>query len=94
LVENCGAENLIAKGVTTDEEPNMKKLLSTAVLAVFFAITPLSGSTRFLSQDDIAHDSVIDRFIGTWRLAWLEEEGADGKVHRAECRCGPLSAKT
>jgi hypothetical protein len=29
---NCGAKNLIAKGVTTDEEPNMKKLLSTAVL--------------------------------------------------------------
>ena len=63
----------------------MKKLLSTAVLAGFFAMTPLSGSTRFLSQDDIAHDSVVDRFIGAWRLAWLEEEGADGKINRLDC---------
>ena len=26
-----------------------------------------------------------DRFVGAWRLAWLEEERADGKVHRADC---------
>jgi hypothetical protein len=26
-----------------------------------------------------------DRFVGAWRLVWLEEEGADGKVHRADC---------
>ena len=26
-----------------------------------------------------------DRFVGAWRLAWLEEPGPDGKVHRADC---------
>lgn len=26
-----------------------------------------------------------ERFVGAWRLAWLEEPGADGKVHRADC---------
>ena len=26
-----------------------------------------------------------ERFIGAWRLAWLEEEGANGNVHRADC---------
>ena len=30
-----------------------------------------------------AHDR--QRFIGAWRLASLEEEGADGNVHRADC---------
>jgi len=27
------------------------------------------------------------RFVGAWRLAWLEQPGADGKLHRIEC-CG------
>jgi Lipocalin-like domain len=26
-----------------------------------------------------------ERFVGAWRLAWLEEPGADGKIHRADC---------
>ncbi len=26
-----------------------------------------------------------DRFVGAWRLAWLEEAAADGTVHRADC---------
>src|ERR1041384_2361560 len=26
-----------------------------------------------------------DRFVGAWRLASLEEESADGKVHKADC---------
>ncbi len=30
-----------------------------------------------------------DQFVGAWRLAWLEEQGADGKVHRIDC-CGML----
>ena len=32
-----------------------------------------------------ADDGIRDRFIGAWRLVWLEEPGADGKVHRADC---------
>ncbi len=26
-----------------------------------------------------------DRFVGAWRLVWLEEPGADGRVHKADC---------
>ena len=29
--------------------------------------------------------AIQNRFIGAWRLVWLEEEGADGKIHRADC---------
>jgi len=29
--------------------------------------------------------AVRDRFVGAWRLAWLEEQGADGKIHWADC---------
>jgi hypothetical protein len=28
-----------------------------------------------------------DRFAGAWRLAWLEQPGADGKLRRIDC-CG------
>ena len=36
-------------------------------------------------RNEILDRGIQDRFIGAWRLAWLEEEGANGKVHRAEC---------
>jgi hypothetical protein len=62
----------------------MKKLLSLGVLSVFFTMSTLSGSPSG-SQDRDLHQGIRDRFIGAWRLAWLEEEGADGKVHRADC---------
>ena len=28
---------------------------------------------------------IRERLIGAWRLAWLEEPDADGKIHRADC---------
>jgi hypothetical protein len=31
------------------------------------------------------NQGIRDRFIRAWRLASLEEEAADGKVHRADC---------
>ncbi|HKW41588.1 MAG TPA: lipocalin-like domain-containing protein [Gemmatimonadales bacterium] len=49
--------------------------MKLAVLPLLISMTTI---TRFGSQDR-------DRFIGAWRLAWLEEEGADGKVHRVDC---------
>jgi hypothetical protein len=62
----------------------MKKLLSLGVLSLFFAMSTLSGSTPSGSQDRDLDHGIRDRLIGAWRLAWLEEEGADGKVHRAD----------
>jgi hypothetical protein len=57
----------------------MKKLLSLGVAALLTAMT-LSGA-----QDRSGNNKIRDRFVGAWRLAWLEEEGADGKIHRADC---------
>ena len=60
----------------------MKKLLSLCVVSLLIGMTTttLSGS-----QDRGRTESTQNRFVGAWRLAWLEEEGADGKIHRADC---------
>ena len=58
----------------------MKKLFLLVVVTLFIATTTLSGN-----QNRDANEAVRDRFIGAWRLAWLEDEGADGKLHRVDC---------
>jgi hypothetical protein len=42
-------------------------------------VTPAAG------QEPTVSESIRNRFVGGWRLAWLEEEAADGKVHKADC---------
>ncbi len=63
----------------------MNKLLSPGLTSLLLAMTTLSASTPSAGQDRDADVGTEGRFIGAWRLAWLEEEGADGKVHRADC---------
>jgi len=65
----------------------MKKLLSLCVVSLLIGmtITTLSGSQSHSGKDRVRTESTQNRFIGAWRLAWLEEEGADGKIHRADC---------
>ncbi len=60
----------------------MKKLLSLGVVFLFIGMTAITLSG---SQDRGGNEGIRGRFIGAWRLAWLEEEGADGKIHRADC---------
>lgn len=60
----------------------MKKLLSLGVVFLFIGMTAMALSG---SQDRGANLGVQDRFVGAWRLAWLEEQGPDGKVYRADC---------
>ncbi len=60
----------------------MKKLLSRAVMSLLMAMT---ATTLSGSQNRGGDEGIRDRFVGAWRLAWLEEEGADGKIHRADC---------
>ncbi len=36
-------------------------------------------------QDLDVNDGIQARFIGAWRLVWLEEQGADGTIHRSDC---------
>jgi hypothetical protein len=65
-----------------DEEPIMKKPLSLGVVCLFIGMTAVTLSD---SQDRGGNEGIRDRFVGAWRLAWLEEQGADGKVHKADC---------
>ncbi len=60
----------------------MKRLLSLGVVSLFIGVTAMTLSGR---QDRGGNSSIRDRFIGAWRLAWLEEQGAEGKIHRADC---------
>jgi hypothetical protein len=59
--------------------PKMKKLLALGV--VFWAVA-IGAVTLSFSQNREGY-SMRDQFVGAWRLASLEQEGADGKVHRA-----------
>jgi hypothetical protein len=63
------------------EELNMKKVRLLAVIALLAAMNPAILS----SQDRASAESIRDRFVGAWRLAWLEEPGADGQVHNVDC---------
>ena len=56
----------------------MKKLLSFGVSCLFIAMT---ATTLAGSQD---RDGIRDRFVGAWRLASLEQDGADGKIHKSD----------
>ena len=64
----------------SDERPKMKRLLSIGIVSLFFGMTAVCAVTQ-------SSDSVRDRYVGAWRLAWLEQQDADGKVHRIDC-CG------
>jgi hypothetical protein len=59
----------------------MKKLLSLGVVFLFIGMTAM---TLFGNQDRGGNEGIRDRFVGAWRLAWLDGEGADGKIHRAD----------
>jgi hypothetical protein len=61
----------------------MRTLLPVGTLTSFLAIAVVLSPAPSRSQ--AAHVGIRDRFVGAWRLAWLEEPGAGGKVHRAEC---------
>jgi len=59
----------------------MKKLLSLGVVSLFVGMTAITLSGN---QDRGGNEGARGRFVGAWRLAWLEGEGADGKIHRAD----------
>ena len=64
----------------------MKNLLSLGVVSLFIGMITMTLSGN---QDRRVNEGIRDRFVGAWRLAWLEEQRADGKVHRIDC-CGML----
>lgn len=52
------------------------------VVCLFLGIGP---ATVRGSAERGDHTRTQERFVGTWRLVWLEEPDAEGKVHRADC---------
>ncbi len=63
----------------------MKKLLWLRVVPLFMGATAISAFALSGSKDRDVEDSIRNPLIGPWRLVWLEEPGAVGKVHRADC---------
>ena len=62
----------------------MSRPLRFVVLCLIaLAITTSTQLTG--SRGSAAAQGDRERFVGAWRLAWLEEPGADGKIHRADC---------
>ena len=58
----------------------------------FAAVVALSGVTLAQSPEkkDAGAGSAREKLVGAWRLAWMEEEGADRKVTRITDRKGML----
>lgn len=56
------------------------------------AVVVLSGLSRAQSAEkkDAGSGPAREKLIGAWRLAWMEEQGADGKVNRITDRKGML----
>jgi len=50
---------------------------------LLMVIATLAGLRLCAAQD--RDQERRNPLTGAWRLAWLEEPGADGKVHRADC---------
>ena len=66
----------------------MKALLCWTLAAV----VALSGLSRAQSAErkDAGPGSAREKLVGAWRMAWMEEQGADGKVNRFADRKGML----
>jgi len=60
----------------------MKKLLSLGLVVLFVGIATMTLSG---SQDRDVNERLRDQFVGAWRLVWLEEPDADGKINKADC---------
>lgn len=63
----------------------MMKRVSMGAVLLLFALATVSGSAASRNQGGDGEPGARDRFVGAWRLVWLEEPGADGKVQRADC---------
>jgi hypothetical protein len=65
--------------------PNMNKLRAFPIIPIFVALTIVSTLAQSAKDDQRSNQATRDGLVGGWRLVWLEEEGTDGKAHRADC---------
>jgi hypothetical protein len=64
--------------------PQIKRPLSLLTAFLVSSILLVSATLR-VRQVRAEREGVQNRLIGAWRLAWLEEPDADGKIRRADC---------
>ena len=63
----------------------MPDRFSLRTLSLLVGATSISVLTLSGGQGRHHTEGIQDRFIGAWRLVWLEEPDAGGKVHIADC---------
>jgi hypothetical protein len=59
----------------------MKRLLLLGVMSLLIGMT---APTLAGGQDHAGNDGIRDRFVGAWRLASLEQKGADGTINESD----------
>ncbi len=59
----------------------MKNVLWLGVALLLVGTSPVAQP----AQDHDADVHTQNRFVGAWRLLWLEEPDSDGKVHKTDC---------
>ena len=69
----------------TEESYVMSKSLTLVIALCCVALATTTGTDLSGRQGTQVSQGDRDRFVGAWRLAWLEEPGTDGKIHRADC---------
>jgi hypothetical protein len=62
----------------------MRYLLSLGAVSLILG-TAISGLPLPASEDRVNSEHIQERFIGAWRLVWLEEPGTNGEIHKADC---------
>ena len=64
----------------------MRRLLWCGVVCLFVGtgMTFSGGQDRSSGEDRGANEGIRGQFVGAWRLARLEQAGADGKIHNAD----------
>jgi Lipocalin-like domain len=55
--------------------------LAVSLLTMIVPLLPLMSSGQGVHD----YKSVGDQFLGAWRLLWLEEPDAGGKIHKPDC---------
>lgn len=59
----------------------MNKLQHLGMTTAFMCLAAISSG----GQDRDTNAVIREKFVGAWRLVWLEEPDADGKIHKADC---------
>ena len=62
----------------------MEKRLSNVIALLLLCASAVSGPASSGGQEHGSSGSAQDKFAGAWQLVWLETEGPDGKMHKAD----------